>query len=282
MGKGNGVKIARDAETLRVRVAVEDSRAPKAMLAAIEAVCAALRPDDVLSAKKHPDLTYLTVTFHTPERTWVRERKFFARCARKPELHAAMLEYVKVVNRRARGLGREGLSHGDMHPAGSFAIVPLVLADPKFIPALIEHLRGYDMDHESFHPSLIEELLKRFGLCEETLDLLAWRAIESDGQSRENLNQAVRDHGLLDHWGSMEAFADRMWKINERDKYLPIYVANAGRAVSAGRPKDFERWLAIFEKRGLKFEKTDRQPPNDKLSNFSVAKWPDDYEYDDD
>ena len=141
------------------------------------------------------------------------------------------------------------------------------------------------MDHESFHPSLIEELLVRHGIREETLDLLAWRAIESDGQSRENLEQAVRDHGLLakiEEHGGVEAFVDRALRINRRVNYLPIYVGSAGRSLFAGRQADFERWLALFEARGLVFEAGDREPPAAEISDHSVPAWPDDFEEDDD
>jgi hypothetical protein len=266
-----------------IRVPLADSRDESALGAALGELVAALRDPSCLDAKQHPDLDYLLTTFHTPKRRWIRERVFFARCARHPSLHPDMLEYSRLVNRPARQLGGP-LGHGDCHPAGSFAIVPLVLYDRQHIGALIEHLRGWDMDHESFHPSLIEELLRRHGIGEETLDLLAWRAIESDGQSRENLAQAVRDHDLLGRmelFGGIAAFAERAWNLNRRTKYLPLYVARAGHALFRGRPADHDAWLALFEARGLVFDASDRKPPPSEPWTYSIRAWPDDFEDDD-
>lgn len=271
-------------ERTLVRVPLADSRDLAALGQALATLNDVFRDGAVIDAKKNEDLTYLIVTFHTPKKKWIRERVFFARCAEHASLHPAMLEYTALLNRPARKLGGD-LCHGDCHPVGSFAIVPLALRDPKYIGALIDHLRSWDMDHESFHPSLIEELLVRHGICDVTLDLLAWRAIESDGQSRENLQQAVRDHGLLakiDEHGGLEAFVERALRINRRTKYLPLYVGNAGRALFAGRQEDFERWLALFEARGLVFEASDREPPESAIGAHSVPAWPDEFEEDDD
>lgn len=266
------------------RVPLANSRDEASLGRALESLNAALVDGSAISERTHPGLMYLYSTFHTPQNKWLRERCFFARCAKYPSLHPAMLRYVELVNRKARTLGDE-LGHGDCHPAGSFAIVPLALRDPKYLGALIEHLRGWDMDHESWHPALFAEILRCHGICQETLDLLAWRAIESDGKSRETLRQTVRDHDLhakLAAFGGLEGFADRAWRINHRQNYLPLYVGNAGRNLFAGDLPSFERWIAFFENKGLLFEESDRAPPTSAPWTHSVTPWPNDFEQDDD
>ena len=175
-----------DAETTRVRIALEDSHSEKSLGDALDALVSVTKNLEALIRNKgaHAKLAkyafYLVTTFHTPRRKFLRERVFFVRCSKHASLDEQTLAYVRNVNSRARGIrGMTGdLGHSDMRPAGCFAIVPLALREARFIPALIEHMRGADMDHETFHASLIEELLTRHGLCEETMDLVAYRAVD--------------------------------------------------------------------------------------------------------
>lgn len=262
-----------------IRVPLDDSRDEASLGRALDALNALLRDSNVLSAKKHADLDYVVTTFHTPKRKWIRERIFFERCAKHAALHPKMIEYAELVNRPARKLG-PALSHGDLHPAGTFAVVPLALADARYIAPLLEHFRSWDMDHESFHPSLIGELLARHGIVEETLDLLAWRAIESDGQSKVNLGGAVHTHellGKLASFGGIEGFVDRCWRVNRRTQFLPLYIGNAGRALFLHRLDDFQTWLRLFEAKGVVFEDSDRVPPSKVLTHRTPLVWPDCY-----
>jgi hypothetical protein len=275
------VRVRFTPEYARIRVPLDDSKNPSSLGKALDALV------DFTSDVKHlrevpGEESYLVSTFHTPAKKWIRERVFFTRCAKHPALHPAMLAYVANVNLKARGHGPP-LAHTDFHPAGSFAIVPLVLADPKYIGALIDHLRGWDMDHESWHAALIDELLRRHGVREETIRLLAWRAVESDGQTDENLVQAVRDHSLLaklEPFGGLDGFAERAHALNQRKAFAPLYIANGGRALCTGDPAAFARWLAWFEARGVVFEATDRAPPKAELGDYRIRAWPDGFEDD--
>lgn len=240
-------------ETIHFRVPLKDSKDPKALGAALDEL---VRLSSKLYAKMDDDdeTLYVKSTFHTPEKKWIRERVFFARTSKHPELDQKTLAYVKNVSNRKRDLG-----HNDMRPVGSYAIVPIVLRDKKHIGALIEHMRGTDLDHESFHASLIEELLVRYGLCEETLDLVAYRAVDGAGQSgKTNLELAYEKHGLREklEGRGLEDFAARVDRISQRKPkknysgYRELYVANAGKALFAREPEKFARWLAFFEKKG--------------------------------
>ena len=250
-------------ETVHFRVPLRDSKDPEALG---EALSELVRLSSKLYTKHADDETiYVKSTFHTPAKKWIRERVFFARTSQHAELDGKTLAYVKNVANRKRDL-----AHNDMRPIGSYAIVPLVLRDKKHIGAFIEHMRGTDLDHESFHASLIEELLVRNGLCEETMDLLAYRAVDGAGQNgKANLQLAYEKHGLrakLEGKG-LEDFAARVDRISQRKPkqafsgYRELYVAEAGKALFAGEPEKFTRWLAFFEKKGLDFDATDREVP---------------------
>ena len=249
-------------ETVHFRVPLRDSRDPASLGEALDVL---VRLSSALAKKIDDETMYVKSTFHTPAKKWIRERVFFARAGEHPELDAKTLAYVKNVTDRKRDLG-----HNDMRPVGSYAIVPLVLRDKKHVAPFIEHLRGTDLDHESFHASLIEELLSRHGLCEETLDLIAYRAVDGAGQNgADNLKLAYAKHGLrakLEGKG-LEEFAARVDRISKRKPgqafsgYRELYVANAGKALFAGKPAEHARWLAFFDKKKLKFDARDRETP---------------------
>jgi hypothetical protein len=269
-------------ETVRFRVPLEDSKDPAALGEALDAL---VRSSRTLDKKIGDDTMYVKATFHTPEKQWIRERVFFARTSKHPELDDKTLAYVKNVTNRARDLG-----HNDLRPVGSYAMVPLVLRDKKYVAAFIEHMRGTDLDHESFQASLIEELLERHGLCEETMDLLAYRAVDGAGQNgATNLELACTKHGLREklEGRGLEDFAARVDRISQRKPgkafsgYRELYVANAGKALFAGRPAEHARWLAFFEKKGLKFAATDRAVAAPKKP-WPLTPWPDEWADDDD
>ncbi len=269
-------------ETVRFRVPLEDSNDPAALGEALDAL---VRSSRTLDKKIGDDTMYVKATFHTPKRTWIRERVFFARTSKHPELDEKTLAYVRNVTNRTRDLG-----HNDLRPVGSYAMVPLVLRDKKHIAPFIEHLRGSDLDHESFQASLIEELLERHGLCEETMDLLAYRAVDGAGQNgKTNLELAYAKHGLREklEGRGLEDFAARVDRISRRKPgkafsgYRELYVANAGKALFAGKPAEYARWLAFFEKKGLKFAASDRTAPA-AAKPSTVTSWPDEWADDDD
>jgi hypothetical protein len=248
-------------ETVRTRIPLYDSKDPRALG---EALAELVKRTSSMSKLVQKDTMYVVTTFHTPKKTWIGERAFFARCAKHPELHAKMLAYVEQVTDRTRDLG-----HSDMRPIGCFAVVPLALRDEKYVAPLIAHMRGTDLDHETFHEALIDALVARHGLTDATLDLLAYRAVDGAGQNGESNLRRAYAHGLRDklEGKGLDNFAARVDRISRRKPgqttsgYRELYVANAGKALFAGEPEKFERWLAFFEKRGLKFDASDRELP---------------------
>ncbi len=231
------------------------------------------------------ETTYVKSTFHTPQKRWIRERVFFARTSKHAELDAKTLAYVKNVSNRKRDL-----AHNDMRPIGSYAIVPLAPRDKKYIAALIEHMRGTDLDHETFHAALVEELFSRNGLCEQTMDLLAYRAVDGAGQEADaNLRLAYARHGLCEklEGDGLEDLAARVDRISRRKPgevfsgYRELYVANAGKALFSGAPEAHLRWLAFFGKRGLKLDVDARTLP-EACEPRDVQAWPDAWADDDD
>lgn len=280
-----------DGETVRLRVALADGDSEEALADALEGLVLATRDLKKLVRKAF----YLVTTFHTPKHTFLRERAFFTRAVKHPALHDAMAAYARNVNSRKRGLVLEtDLGHSDMRPAGCFAYVPLALHDPRFIELFIESMWGTDMDHETFHEALIEELLVRHGLCDETMRLLAFRAVDGQGQNGQaNLQLAYEKHGLREKLaapGGLEAFAKLVDEISERAKgpakrgdgvprhYRELYVSLAGKALFAGEEKKFRAWLDFFKKRGLKFDASESTPvarkpvraPNDFASEWTA------------
>jgi hypothetical protein len=126
-----------DEETTRVKVALERSRDEESLGASLDALVATtdnleklIRNPRALSGSRRragsnsaKHAWNLVTTFHTPAKRFVRERRFFERCARHPALHERMLTYVRNVNARARIPGlRTDLGHSDMRPAGCFAM----------------------------------------------------------------------------------------------------------------------------------------------------------------
>jgi hypothetical protein len=212
----------------------------------------------------------LAFRFVMPDGAVLPEPAVQAACVGHPALWPKMLRYVQQIDLRSHDLAlpySEMLGHDELFPAGSFAIVELALADARHIAPLIEHLRGVDLDHESFHFALIDRLLTRHGVCDETLDLLAFRAVDGAGQNgQDNLVLAVRGHGLLEHWrafGGFEQFVTRLKEKTRRTAYLSLYLANALHALSIDAPDTREAWLALAESRwAITFEPRER---NQKL-----------------
>jgi hypothetical protein len=266
-----------DAETTRVRIPLAAASRDEAALADALHMLVELTRDLDKLIENPPELAkfttrsfYLVTTFHVPTKKYVRERRFFERCVKFPALHPAMVLYARNVNSRARGVQgmHTDLGHSDMRPAGCFAVVPLVLRDIGYVDLLVEHMRGHDMDHETFEAPLIEELLVRHGLCDETLRLLAARAVDLAGQEGDtNLRLAVRRHGLrewLAEAGNLEKFAALVDGISQRKNYRALYVALAGKVLFEREPEQFQVWLAWFEAKGLAFGPLDRELPEPK------------------
>ncbi len=266
---------------LHARVPLLESRNERGLGTALNELVRVTKdlPRVIAAADEPPP--FLRVTFHTPAKKWLSERRFFERTAKYPSLRAATYAYVDHVNPkhwRKDPFRGSGYWSSTQAPAGSLAIVPLALRDRGALPVLAEHLRGADLDHETFHRALIAELLSRHGLIEEMLDLLAVRAVDAAGQhGTEDLAWLARQNGfgaMLNAPGAAVELAERVDRISQRSAYRPLYVANAGKAMFSG--DELGRWFGFFRERGLVFEARDLAPSPEREPSpppSFVAEW---------
>jgi hypothetical protein len=127
-----------------------------------------------------------------------------------------------VAGRHER-LGLGYLSHDEGHPAGCYALAPLVLASPGHLHLLTAWLLETDRD-ETVQSNLLRLALSAHGWREETLRLMATRLAASHGQwSQDDLAFAVERQHLLDHLAIQET----------RDHFLDL-VVKASRRAGAG------------------------------------------------
>lgn len=258
---------AREPMTLRLRVPLDESRTERGLGRALDALVDATRslPRE-LTRDTDDTKSFFFVSFHTPAKKWLTERRSFERAARFPALAARTIAYAEHVN---PSLWKKDPFHGAglwtsiMAPAGSHALVPLVLVGAPHVPALVTHLRGVDLDHETFQRALIAELVRKHGLTEEVLDLLAFRAVDGAGQHGTQDLAWLVAHTPFGAYiaapGGLERFAERVHGRSRRTSahYLALYVANAGRGLFS-EPKRFEEWMAWFARHGLRQSPADR------------------------
>ncbi len=123
------------------------------------------------------------------------ETLFFRRAASYKELRPLIAEYVDRIIQYAQS---EKLlwSHDEL-PAGTDAIESLVFIDKKYIDKYIEFLRINDMDHEVHQNYGIGYIIKKHGLDEDTLRLVAMRLGECIGQhGDENVGMLLENTNL--------------------------------------------------------------------------------------
>ncbi len=195
------------------------------------------------------------------------ERRFFERCAEHSSLAKNIKAYIQAVNPKRwpkDPFSGAGYWTSIVTPAGSLAIVPLALRAPEHLPDLVEHLRGVDLDHETFQSSLTIELVKRHGWTNAMLDFVAFRAVDGAGQNGCGDLRWLSRHGALDDLlttdAEIQSFAERVDRVSQRKKerYRSLYVASAGKALFSDSEQQFARWLAFFAGRGLEFSDQER------------------------
>lgn len=259
-------------ETLELHFDLPDDwdglrKSPEVLGAALDALLAVGRtfPEGLVPPGENGPATNVVMTFATPGGDDILEREFLELCSCFPELHARMIEWVRAVNptrmasgaKRPRELFTSILAH-----AGALAVVPLALRDPRYVDELTDHLRGVDLDHETFQGPLIAEIVRRHGLTPAVLRLIALRAVDKAGQNGfEDLRWLYERGGLATYLSTTEAregFARLVEESSQRTSYRALYVAGAGKHLYASEPEKFADWLAFFEARGLVFDAQDR------------------------
>lgn len=244
---------------------------PSILGAALDALLEVSRtfPAGLVPPDQERPVTNIVISIETPDGEDVIECELMQLCAYFPELHERMLAWVRAVNpslmpegpSRPRELFTSIMAH-----AGALAIVPLALERAACVDALVEHMRGTDLDHETFQGPLIAELVRRHGFTPAVMRLIALRAVDKAGQNGfDDLRWLVERGGLGAQLATPEArdaFAELVHSTSRRVKYRPLYVASAGKHLFAQDPDGFARWLAFFEARGLVFEERDRRTTN--------------------
>ncbi len=225
-------------------------------------------PEGLIAPEEKTPVRNLVLDLSTLEGELLRERTLFEQCVAYASLEPLLVEFVRAVNpslmQEVPSRPRE-LWSSILAPAGSHAIVPLVLKSEHHIDVLIEHLRGVDLDHETFQGPLIAELWRRYGWTDAMLRLIALRAVDKAGQHGfEDLRWFVARGGLGDLLATpaqIDTFAELVHTRSRRERYRGLYVAQAGQALFVGNPSGLERWLAWFRASGLGFEPRDLKLP---------------------
>jgi hypothetical protein len=238
-------------------------------------------PDGLLAPSERNPVRNLVLDLATLQGETLRERVFFESCAAHPSLEPLVLDFVRAVNpsRMEEGPSRpRELWSSILAPAGSHAIVPLVLAHERCIDALVDHLRGVDLDHETFQGPLIAELWRRHGWTDAMLRLIALRGVDKAGQHGfEDLRWFIARGGLADLLATpaqIESFAELVHTSSRRERYRALYVAQAGQALFVGNPTGLDCWLSWFRATGLVFEPRDLglPPPHEPGPHSSAER----------
>lgn len=253
-----------DAESTHVRIPILDSRSESGIGAALDSLLRMARSFPRSLGENDDDEVppYVIVTFHGRGR-WLSERRFFERAARYVRLRPRIAQYTQLVNPTVwkrdpfRGTG---FWTSILAPAGSLAIVPLALADAEHVDALLAHLRGVDLGHETFHRAFFTELLRRWGLCEASLRLLAFRAVDGAGQHGDEDLRWLAEHTEFGAFvrRDLEGFSNLVQMESRREKHRAAYLAAAGRGLFATSPDLLERWFGFFELHGTTFDARER------------------------
>ena len=94
------------------------------------------------------------------------------------------------------------------NPAARNVALNLALYSKDYVPRYTEYLEWHDMDHEVYEHQDIDEIMGKYGWCEETLEVAALRAGIACGQkgmeqfeklaTESKLKEFLCNHGLMD------------------------------------------------------------------------------------
>lgn len=125
------------------------------------------------------------------------ELDFFEQCAKYPSLHEKISSYVQQVNQMVmEGEHPQELWQDEMHPRGSYAIVPLVLNNVTYAPNFGRLFSNWDMEAETFQGDLVEMVIHKYGFNDSTIRLLALRCFNDGQATEENLLRILHNDEL--------------------------------------------------------------------------------------
>ncbi|MDI7204116.1 tetratricopeptide repeat protein [Leptospira santarosai] len=129
------------------------------------------------------------------DRPFKSERIFYNEAVQYSEFHPSILKYVnKIIE---QNLQSSILWSCEEEHAGTHAIMALALFDKKYIKDYVNFLRSNDLDHEVYQNDDIEELIRKWGWCQETLSLAAARCFR--GQFGTDQFHEMMDVGLREY-----------------------------------------------------------------------------------
>ena len=183
-----------------------------------------------------------------PENAW-HESEFWPMAVKFPNLHEQIAQYVKQVNNTDYATSFQD----EFHASGGFAIAELCLADKKWCGLLGKLLLLWDMEHETFQLELIDELVERYGSCDEILQLLAYR-ISADGQhSDEQIAAALFGHGLIKQI-DLAQFASYCARIENRSVCSEIGLNHFAQTFANGKKSAYSQCWRAFHAAGIEAE----------------------------
>lgn len=164
------------------------------------------------------------------ERPFAAERNFYSQAIRHAEFQEPILRYVrKIVDQNRKG---PILWSSEEEHAGTHAIAALALFDKKYIQDYIDFLRSNDLDHEVYQSDDIQELIERWGWCEEILSLAAARSFRGQfgpDQLGEMLSDGLEEY-LMEN-DSLKSFAEKICKEIKSESSI--------------QKEDYKEWISI-------------------------------------
>lgn len=107
------------------------------------------------------------------------ELAFFLNAAKESNNTDKILTFIKHIIQKNK---TQKVWLDDEMPMGLNASFALAYNGKKYISNFIDFLRTTDMNHEVYQPIFIELLEKKWGICNETIELLAARSSSISGQ----------------------------------------------------------------------------------------------------
>lgn len=154
------------------------------------------------------------------ERPFLAERDFYIQALKHVELQKPILGYIrKIIDHNRKG---PILWSSEEEHAGTHAVMALALFDKIYVKEYIDFLRTNDLDHEVYQSDDIQELIKRWGWCEEILSLAAARSFRGQfgsDQLGEMLSEGLEEY--LIETDSISSFAEKICVEIRNDSSIP-------------------------------------------------------------
>ncbi|WP_434998161.1 leucine-rich repeat protein [Vibrio scophthalmi] len=109
------------------------------------------------------------------------DESFFEHFIGHPMLELKVVNFIQNVNEWCRNQSAT-IWQCDDQPLAEHAAYILSMHDERYIPLYCEVILLNDMDHECYQAEHIEDLIKQYGICENTLLLIAHRLGGARGQ----------------------------------------------------------------------------------------------------